>query len=417
MATAGLDGSVRLLGDTVEVITAACSDYGHGRAGKIAIIADNRRVIVFDDYEWVLRVLDARGGELLWALGRLRAHCSISPTGRFALSATEHKDMVLLDLVTFEAKRIGRALSWNDGFSWPAVSDDGRSAVNTFGLTLQAWRLGESRCAFTTTVESPSPMDVAASADARIGLVLLGSRTPRVVHTTAVVRLSELGPTAPWSYARPQPTDRIAGDALVAEENLELAADLLEVGRFTDARRQLDIVRGMPAYCRHPRLRALCRRIGAVSERTAFAGVWPTRRFDDVVRGRAVVTRDLRYAFAANFGRGVRVLDLRTAAVVHSQDHHELQLEYAMSGADDRHVLTGDSECAEVLWDLKTVRRVGVVVCDDGGNPVSTVDNPTFDFVRRDAISLLRNRLTGRPVHGGRRTRTSGWWCPGTSSL
>ncbi|MEV0153834.1 protein kinase [Micromonospora sp. NPDC050686] len=401
VAAVGVDGSVRLLGETTHIIGDAFdeygAEYGGGRGGAIAITADNQRVVVFDEYVWALRVLDSRTGELLWAVGDLRAHCAISPTARFALSATPGNEMRLLDLTAFEVTDLGGAGRWNGGFSWLAVSEDGRSAVNAFGSVVQAWRLDQRRCAFTTAVESRNPMHVALGGNGRVVLVELSTGSP--TRTTSVVHLPEPGPAAPWSYARPQPTDRIAGDALVAEVNLDLAGDLFETGRLTDAWRQLQIVRRMPAYRRHPRLRALWRRVGAVGERTAFAGVWPTRRFDDVLRGRTAVTRDLRYAFAEG-RRGVRVLNLRTGEVVDSQDHHERDFEHASACADDRHVLVEDSERVEVLWDLKTARRVGVVVRDASGNPALEVENPTFEFVRRDAISVLRNRLTGQRVCG-----------------
>ncbi|MFY1689469.1 protein kinase domain-containing protein [Plantactinospora sp. WMMB782] len=405
VAAVGVDGSLRLLGDTTDVICDAFAEYGAqyvqyggGRGGAIAISADNTRVVVFDDYVWELRVLDLRTRELLWAVGDLRQHCAISSAARFALSATQGKKMRLLDLTTFEVTDLGDAVFWNDGFSWLAVGEDGRTAVNAFGRTVQAWRLDQRRCAFTTAVESRNPMHVALSANGQVVLVELGTGSP--TRTTSVVHIPEPGPAAPWSYARPQPTDRIAGDALVAEENLDLAGDLLETGRLVDAWQQLDIVRRMPAYRRHPRLRVLWRRLGAVSERTAFAGVWPTRRFDDALRGGWAVTRNLRYAFADHHGRGVRVLDLRTGAEVDSPDQHELRFERATACADDRHVLVTDSEHAEVLWDLRTARRVGVVVRDVSGTPALVVENPNFEFVRRAGISVLRNRLTGQRVCG-----------------
>ncbi|MFJ9785078.1 protein kinase [Amycolatopsis sp. NPDC101161] len=400
VAAVGDDGSVRLLRDTVDVLGGTGAKPVGGFGWAIAITADNRRVAVFDGNDWTLRVVEVSTGVQLWKHARLQGNCTISPSARFALSATEAGEMVLLDLTAFEARNLGSAVPWGGGFGWLAVADDGRTAVKTFDLLLQGWRLDEGRCTFTTTVESRSPMTVTADAEGRTVLVVLGSRTPRTVHTTAVVHIPEPGPAAPWSYARPQPTDRLAGDALVAAENLDLARDLLETGRHTDARRQLELVRGMPAYRRHPELRTLWRRIGAVSERTAFAGVWPTRRFDDVLTGRTAVTRDLRYAFADHFGRGVRVHDLRTGEVRTARDQHELALEYAIPCADDRHVLTEDSERAEVLWDLKTARLAGVVVRDDSGQPVLKVENPAFEFVRRNGISVLRNRLTGQGVHG-----------------
>ncbi|MDT0350025.1 protein kinase domain-containing protein [Pseudonocardia charpentierae] len=397
VATAGADGSVRILGDTVDVVDAGPAGHGPGLGGAIAISADNRRVAVFDGYTWTLRVLDARTGEVLWTVGRLRLHCAISPTARFALSATEGDEMLLLDLTTFEVRPLGGAQLWNRGSGWLAVSDDGRTAVNAADIVLRSWRLDENRCMFSTTVDSHNPMDVALSADGRTVLAVLASRTPRVLHSTGVVHVPEPGPIAPWSYARPQPTDRIAGDALVAEENLDLAGDLLETGRLADARRQLDIVRRMPAYRRHPRLRALWRRVGTFSERSTFAGVWPTRRFDDVMS--SAVTRDLRFAFVDLY-RGVRVLDLRSGQMVDSPDRHEFRFEFTTACSDDRHLIAEDSERAEVLWDLKTARRAGVIVRDDNGNPTLTVENPAFEFLRRDGISVLRNRMTGQRVHG-----------------
>jgi transposase IS116/IS110/IS902 family protein len=41
-----------------------------------------------------------------------------------------------------------------------------------------------------------------------------------------------------------------------------------------------------------------------------------------------------------------------------------------------------------------------VVVRDDSGQPVLKVENPTFEFVRRNGISVLRNRMTGQGVPG-----------------
>ncbi|WP_318307076.1 protein kinase domain-containing protein [Amycolatopsis solani] len=393
------DGSVRVLGETVELLRAGVPDSEYGRGWAIAVTGDNERVVAFDGFDWTLRVF-TRAGEELWRVGGLRHNCALSPTGRYALSATHDDNVVLVDLTTAEVTVIGSALPWNKGFSWLAVSDDGRTAVNTFDLLLQHWRLDEGRCTFTTTVHSRNPMRVAADAEGRAVLVLLGSRTPQIVHTTAVVHLPEPGPAAPWSYARPQPTDRMAGDALIAGENLGLAAEFLDTGRLAAARRQLDIVRAMPAYRRHPELRTLWRRVGAVSERAAFAGVWPSRRFDAVLHGRTALTRDGHYAFADFFGRGVRVVDLRTGEVAAAADRHELEFQDATACADDRHVLATDSDGAGVLWDLRTARRAGVVVRDDAGNPVLKDENPAFEFVRRDGLSILRNRLTGRPLHG-----------------
>ncbi|MEV6638558.1 protein kinase [Amycolatopsis sp. NPDC051371] len=400
VATVGGDGSVRVLGAAVELIRAGSADSQYGRGWAIAVTAGNERLVVFDGFDWTLRVLAAGTGEELWRIGGLRHNCAISPTAEYALSATHDDKVVRVDLTTAEVTVIGSALLWNKGFSWLAVSDDGRTAVNTFDLLLQSWRLDEGRCTFTTTVSARDTMVVAADAGGRTVLVLLGSRTPRTVHTTAVVHLPEPGPAAPWSYARPQPTDRMAGDALIAAENLGLAAEFLDTGRLADARRQLDILRAMPAYRRHPELRTLWRRVGAVSERTALAGVWPTRRFDAVLHGRTALTRDVRYAFADFFGRGVRVMDLRTGDVAAAPERHELDFEHATACADDRHVLAVDSDGAEVLWDLRTVRRVGVVVRDEAGNPVLKDGNPAFEFVRRDGLGILRNRLTGRPLHG-----------------
>ncbi|MBE1493468.1 serine/threonine protein kinase/WD40 repeat protein [Amycolatopsis lexingtonensis] len=393
------DGSVRVLGETVELLRAGSPDSEYGRGWAIAVTEDNERVVAFDGFDWSLRVL-TRAGEELWRVGGLRHNCALSPTARYALSATHDDNVVLVDLTTAEVTVIGSALLWNKGFSWLAVSDDGRTAVNTFDLLLQHWRLDEGRCTFTTTVHARDPMTVAADADGRTVLTLLGSRTPQTVHTTAVVHLPEPGPAAPWSYARPQPTDRMAGDALIAAENLGLAAEYLDTGRLADARRQLDILRAMPAYRRHPELRILWRRVGAVSERIALAGVWPSRRFDDVLHGHTALTRNVHYAFADFFNRAAfRIVDLRTGDVVAAPDGHELDFSDVTACADDRHVLAVDSDGAEVLWDLRTARRAGVVVRDDAGNPVLKDENPAFEFVRRE-LSILRNRLTGRPLHG-----------------
>ncbi|MFI7672171.1 protein kinase [Actinophytocola sp. NPDC049390] len=399
VATVAGDGSVRVLGDAVEVIRAGSPESQYGRGWAIAVTADNERVVVFDGFTWTLRVL-TRTGEELWRVDGLRHSCAISPSARYALSATHDNKMALLDLTTFDVTVLGSARLWNNGFGWLAVGDDGRTAVNTFDVLLQSWRLDEGRCTFTTTVHSRDPMDVAVDAAGSTALVLLGSRTPRTVHTTAVVHVPEPGPAAPWSYARPQPTDRIAGDALVAEENLELAADFLETGRVADAQRQLEIVRALPAYRRHPRLRKLWRRVGAVGARTAFAGVWPSRRFDAVLHGSSALTRDGRYAFANFFGREARIIDLRTGDVVVSRDRHEVDSEFATACADDRHVLTRDADGAEVLWHLRTARQAGVIVRDEAGHPVFRDENPAFEFWRRSGLSLLRNRATRRPVHG-----------------
>ncbi|WP_370962103.1 protein kinase [Amycolatopsis sp. cg9] len=399
VTTVGGDGSVRVLGDAVELIRAGAAESGYGRGWAIAVTGDDERVVVFDGFDWTLRVL-TRTGEELWRLGGLRHNCALSPTARYALSATHDDHVVLVDLTTAEVTVIGSALLWNQGFSWLAVSDDGRTAVNSFDLLLQHWRLDEGRCTFTTTVEARDPMTVAADAGGRTVLVLLGSRTPQTVHTTAVVHLPEPGPAAPWSYARPQPTDRMAGDALIAAENLGLAAEFLDTGRLADARRQLDILRAMPAYRRHPELRTLWRRVGAVSERIALAGVWPSRRFDAVLHGHTALTRNVHYAFTDRFNRAAaEVVDLRTGAVVAAPDRHDLDFERVTACADDRHVLAVDSDGAGVLWDLRTARRVGVVVRDHVGNPVLQDENPAFEFVRHD-LSILRNRLTGRPLHG-----------------
>ncbi|UOX92560.1 protein kinase [Amycolatopsis sp. FBCC-B4732] len=400
VAVVGGDGSVRVLGDAVELVRAGRPESEYGRGWGIAVTADNERLVVFDGFDWTLRVLAARTGDELWRVGGLRQNCAISPSARYALSATHDDKVVLLDLATGDVEVVGSALLWNKGFSWLAVSDDGRTAVNTFDVVLQGWRLDEGRCTFSTTVHSRNTMSVVADAGGRTALVLLGTRTPQTVHTTVVVHVPEPGPAAPWSYARPQPTDRMAGDALAAAENLGLAAEFLDTGRLADARRQLDVVRAMPAYRRHPELRTLWRRVGGLSERTALAGVWPTRRFDAVLHGRTALTRDVHYAFADFFGRGVRVVDLRTGEVVAAPDRHELDLERATACADDRHVLTTDSDGADVLWDLRTARRAGVVVRDDAGNPVLKDENPAFEFVRGDGLSILRNRRTGRPLHG-----------------
>ncbi|MCT2582236.1 protein kinase domain-containing protein [Actinophytocola gossypii] len=402
VAVVGTDGAVRVLDDVADAVdvVAAAAHEGGGYGWAIAVTAYNERLVVFDGYDWSIQVLAARTGEPLWRVGGLRHSCAISPSARYALSATHDEKMALLDLTTFDVTVLGGSRLWNNGFGWLAVADDGRTAVNTFDVLLQSWRLDEGRCTFTTTVHSRDPMDVAVDAAGRTALVLLGSRTPRTVHTTAVVHVPEPGPAAPWSYARPQPTDRIAGDALVAEENLELAAEFLETGRVTDARRQLEIVRALPAYRRHPRLRTLWRRIGAVGARTAFAGVWPSRRFDAVLHGHSALTRDGRYAFADFFGREARIVDLRTGDVVAAGDRHEVDSESATACADDRHVLTRDVDGAEVLWDLRKARRAGVIVRDDAGDPVFRDENPAFDFARRSGLSILRNRVTGRPVHG-----------------
>ncbi|MEV6694833.1 serine/threonine-protein kinase [Micromonospora sp. NPDC051196] len=398
----GDDRSVRLLGDAVHVVgrtaveSAAQSMSRHGVV--VAVTAENQRVVVFDEWTWQLQVLDTATGELLWSVGGLRPHCTISATARFALSATQDDRMWLLDLTAFQITDLGSAALWNNGFSWLAVSDDGRTAANAFGRFVQVWRLDQLRCAFTTVVESRNPMHVVLDAHGRVVLVELGQGAP--VRTTTVVHVPEPGPVAPWSYARPQPTDHLVGNALVAEENLDLADDLLETGRLAAARRHLDVVRRMPAYRRHPRLRALWRRIGAFSERTAFTGVWPARRFEEALPGHWAVTRNLRYAFIESFRQGVRVLDLRTGEMLDSQDRREMSVEYVTACVDDRHVRAEERDQTEALWDLKTARQVGVVVRDDSGDPVLKVDNPTFEFVRRDGISVLCNRVTGQRVCG-----------------
>ena len=398
----GQDRVVRLLGDPIHVVgraTVAPADSSMSRHGTtVAVTEDNRRVVVFDEWSWHLLVLDVDTGELLWSVGGLRRHGTVSVGARFALSATDDGRMWLLDLTAFQITDLGSAALWNNGFSWLAVSDDGRTAVNAFERVVQVWRLDQVRCVFTTVIESRDPMHVALDAHGRVALVELGRGAAE--RTTSVVHVPEPGPAAPWSYARPQPADRLVGDALVAEENLDLADDLLDTGRLTEARRHLDIVRRMPAYRRHPRLRALWRRVGAFSERTAFTGVWPTRRFAQESRGHWAVTRNLRHAFLESFHHGVRVLDLRTGAVSNSRDGRDTSVEKVTACADDRHVLVTRDDQAETLWDLRTARRVGVVVRDDSGDPALEVPNPSFEFVRRDGISVLVNRVTGQRVYG-----------------
>ncbi|OKI36960.1 hypothetical protein A6A29_41200 [Streptomyces sp. TSRI0281] len=100
VAVSGMDGSVRLLGDTVRLIGQSFEKYGPGFGAALTVVANGERVAAFDGYRWLLRVWDVRTGTLVTSLSNLHQRFAFSSGGQFALTIDEEPVARLVDLTT-----------------------------------------------------------------------------------------------------------------------------------------------------------------------------------------------------------------------------------------------------------------------------------------------------------------------------
>ncbi|MFJ5774640.1 WD40 repeat domain-containing serine/threonine protein kinase [Streptomyces sp. NPDC093094] len=392
VAVSGADGSVRLLGDTVRLLSEPFENHGHSFGAALTVVAGGERVAAFDGHRWLLRMWDVRSGELLGGMDRLNRRFAFSADGRHALALTEGDTVRLIDLTTMAVRDLGSSEAWGGGPV--AVSGDGRIALSTdYRFGLQQWLLEGNRC--LSTVEDARGSEAAVSADGRVALLSIPDG-----ESVGVVRPAPAGPAAPWSYARPGAPSHLIEDARTAAAGLERAAALLDTGHTAQAFEQLQAVRALPGYRRHPRLLPLWHRAGAPGRRSVFAGAWRTRTYQRLARGPAAFTPDLRQVVAGSYFGVVTVHDLRTGQAAQADEEHGAEVRQTVLCADGRHALTTDTRGRHMVWDLATARRTATLHRPDGAPlQLDPPDGPLTLSHHGGGLSILWDRSAQRPLH------------------
>ncbi|MEU5520602.1 serine/threonine-protein kinase [Streptomyces sp. NPDC047860] len=393
VAVSGTNGYVRLLGDTERVLSEPVENSGaFASYGALTVVAGGERVASFSGYRWVLRLWDARSGELLGGKDELDRRFAFGAGGRYALARTWDRAMWLIDLTTESVRDLGSAAAWGD--HPVAVSGDGRIALSASEYGVQQWLLEDNRC--LSTVDGVKASEAALSADGRVALLSIPQG-----ESVGVVWPWQPGPPAPWSYARPGVTSQLIEDARTADAALERAAALLDAGRTADAFDRLQAVRALPGYRQHPRLLPLWRRAGAPGRRSAFAGQWRARTYQRLVRGPAAFTPDLRHVVAGSYFGVVTVHDLHTGQVTQADEGRGTEVRETVVCAGARHALTTDVRGNHLVWDLATARKVAAVHRPHRGAPLR-LDPPNGPLAltgHTDGLSMLWDRSTQRPLH------------------
>ena len=371
VATAGEDGSVRALdgaGIGLRVVSEAFADYGTALGGAVTVTADGRRVASFDGHRWLLRMWDLATGDLLVAM-QVNRRFGFSPGGTVALALTAEDTVRVVDLGTGQVLDGGSATAWGGGPV--AITDDGRVGFSLdFRFGLQRWELDTGRCVYSTEADTGS--EIATSADGRVVLAGRQREAARIVWPPAG------GPPAPWSYTRPRQAGQLTSEAGAVQDTLGRAGRLLDAGRYAAAMDELQTVRRMPGYRRHPELLALWQRIGAVGTKTGFSAAWPTRTFDRLLGGPTAVSKDLRRAIAGTYIGEVRIRDVEAGRPLDVSHGHDREVRSVALCADNRHAITTDAGQVMFMWDLETARRVATLAMSPGGVP----------SLRQDAGSL-----------------------------
>ncbi|MFJ5556865.1 hypothetical protein ACIQCD_05380 [Streptomyces sp. NPDC093250] len=127
VAVSGTNGYVRLLGDTERVLSEPVENSGAlASYGALTVVAGGERVASFSGYEWVLRLWDARSGELLGGKDELDRRFAFGAGGRYALARTWHSALWLIDLTTDSARDLGSAARGATTRSRSAVTAESR---------------------------------------------------------------------------------------------------------------------------------------------------------------------------------------------------------------------------------------------------------------------------------------------------
>ncbi|MFF7250763.1 WD40 repeat domain-containing serine/threonine protein kinase [Embleya sp. NPDC008237] len=368
----------------------------HGFRGSAVFAPDGESVVRWEAGQARFRVWEIATGRLIRSQRLYRCRVALGHHGRVALAKGDD------GMVTLWAPLTGRKLGqfeghpfWGEQF---AVDADGRRALTTGPLGAQLWDLDTGRCLRTLRGHGRNG-PVAISPDGGVGLCCSADGV-------RVWDLLPLGPTAPWSYARPHEAAAVTGAADAAATALDQAELLAQKGEFAAAAGRIRAARDAPGHERHRPLADRWAELGSAhGRRVGLRSAWHQHTFEAGNTPLAVLSPDGRLSLTAATPLHSAVLwDNTTGLPLHTLRGHTEYVRRAVFAPDGRTVFTGDDDDTIMMWDTATgkclKRRTGhrglisvAMLLPDSRHLASALGDLTNAYARR-AVREHRGFIT-----------------------